>query len=178
MGVLAKKLWPGPKTLLFASSVLDPKLSLKQRRKTMLRKTIKMFATVVFLVTAAVILAPNAMAQAKCNLETIKGSYGFYYTSGIPGSPSYGIGVGVVSFDGAGKGTSTETVSLSGTILEATSSATYTVNEDCTGTISWTYPDFGGLVVNGRIVITDNGKSIITIGTDAGSLSYGIYTKQ
>ena len=128
---------------------------------------------------ALVIMTPALLsAQARCGLHTVQGSYGFYYTSGVPGSPSYGIGVGVVTFDGTGKATSTETVSLSGQILSATSSVAYTVNPDCTGTITWTYPDFGGLVVQGKLVITDNGKGIYTIGTDSGSLSYGVYTRQ
>ena len=133
------------------------------------------FALLVALIT----MAPGLLsAQTQCGPQTLHASFGFYYTSGVSGTPTYGVGIGVVSFDGAGKATSSETVSISGTILRATSSVTYTVNPDCTGTITWTYPDFGDLVVHADLVIADNGKTIYTIGTDAGSLSYGVYTRQ
>lgn len=128
---------------------------------------------------ALCIMAPALLsAQAHCGLQTLQASYAFYYTSGVPGTPSYGVGVGVVTFDGAGKATSTETVSVGGSIIPAVSSVTYTVKPNCTGTITWTYPDFGGLVVHADLVIADNGKTIYTIGTDSGSMSYGIYTRQ
>ncbi len=133
------------------------------------------------LLLAVITAAPAVLsAQPRCGLHTIQGSYGFYYTSGIPGGTPYGIGVGVVTFDGAGKGTSTETASVNPLgIFTATSSVEYTVDPDCTGTITWTYPpEFGNLVVNAKFVITDNGKGFYTIGTDAGSMSYGVFTRQ
>ena len=117
-------------------------------------------------------------ALGRCDVQSLQSSYAFYYTSGIPGTPAYGVGVGVVSFDGAGKGVSTETVSINGAIMRARSDVSYTVKPNCTGTITWTYPDFGGLVVRGDIVISDNAKTIYTIGTDDKSLSYGVYTRQ
>lgn len=135
--------------------------------------------TKVALFLALVVIVPASVsAQPRCGAQTLQGSYAFYYTSGVPGTPSYGIGVGVVSFDGAGKGTSTETVSVNGTVFRATSSVTYTVEANCSGTITWTYPDFGNLTVRADLAIADNGKTIYTLGTDAGSLSYGVYTRQ
>ncbi len=139
---------------------------------------VQSWAKLVLLVAVIVIVPASVSAQPRCGLQTLHGSYAFYYTSGVPGTPAYGVGVGVVSFHGAGKGTSTETVSVSGEILRATSSVAYTTKEDCTGSITWTYPAFGNLVVTADFAIADNGKTIYTIGTDAGSLSYGVYAKQ
>ena len=137
-------------------------------------------ATKVALLLALMTIATGFLsAQPQCYVHSLRGGYAGSYTSGVIGTPTGGVGVGVQTFDGAGRGSSIETVSINGTIVRgARATIRYTVNLDCTGTITWTYPDFGNLVVKADFVLTDNLKMLYTIGTDAGSISTGVFTKQ
>ncbi len=136
-------------------------------------------ARVIFLVLLVTMASGVASAQGQCGLQTLKGTFAFHYTGGLPGTPAYGVGIGVVSFDGTGKGSHTETVSINGAIFKGVpADVEYTVKPNCSGTITWTYPTFGGLKVEGEFVIADNGKSMYATGTDEGSISLGFYTRQ
>jgi hypothetical protein len=64
--------------------------------------------------------------------------------------------VGTIFFDGDGNVLQTTTVSLNGTIIPSrTATGTYTVNSDCTGSITLTLPPPAG-VSQSNVVIVDS----------------------
>ena len=68
------------------------------------------------------------------------------------------------------------TVNLNGQfVTDFTASGNYTVDSDCTGTMSGL---FNGNPLNIRFVIVDNGKRLIHIGADIGSVAFGEFVRQ
>jgi hypothetical protein len=107
--------------------------------------------------TLAVAAGTHARA---CSNASLRGAYGFQ-TGGIivpDGTPRGNLGRWV--FDGAGNFTNALTVNDNGTIIPVTDAGTYTVNADCTGTIS---PDSGG---SDDIVLVDGGNEFHLLRTD------------
>jgi hypothetical protein len=115
----------------------------------------------LFVFTGLSALAVAADTHSRgCSNTSLRGAYGFQ-TGGIivpAGTPRGNLGRYV--FDGAGNFTNTLTVNDNGTIIPVTDAGTYTVNADCTGTIS---PDSGGSV---DIVLVDGGKEFHLLRTD------------
>lgn len=114
---------------------------------------------------------PVVHAQSGCSAGTLTGNYAFSnpgFTT--PGSPVKGIevpfaAVGVFAFDGAGNISTSYTFAFKGVVSQGlTSSGTYTVNSDCTGSISFTTGDAAGLNLN--MVIIGGGTEIFGIETN------------
>jgi hypothetical protein len=112
-------------------------------------------------------------AQSGCSVATLNGHYAFTQ----PGWAGAGQGnqlpffnVGVVAFDGT-----TGTVSASftgvshGVVSTETDAGTYTVNPDCTGSISFTTGPGAGVTFN--TVIIGRGAELFGINTSAGFTS-------
>ena len=80
--------------------------------------------------------------------------------------------VGIVHSDGSGQFTGTSTSSYNGVIVQETFEGSYTVNDDCTGTASFT-----GNVVQGTahraLVILGHGREVQFIATDPGQVITG-----
>ena len=106
--------------------------------------------------------APAAAAGNEpqgCGLQTLKGTYAFKNEGWFPGQAGQppripAAFVGVMTFDGAGNVSLTETGSIDGFVLRnGFPGGTYTVNPDCTGQF---------IAPNGNVgwdvVIADNGK--------------------
>jgi hypothetical protein len=110
-----------------------------------------------------------------CSNSTMSGTYVVSGT-GTAFSPS-GVGtliatVGKVTYDGQGGGQSIQTASVGGTIVrQATATAVYTVNADCTG--SKTFTSSTGQVTHFDFVISPSVPSITWIVTDAGRVFMG-----
>ena len=109
-------------------------------------------------------LSDVALANDKCTLATLKGRYLFATTgSNIVESVPQPISI-VEVIDANGDGTlnvPAVTLSVNGTILRfADVSGSYTVNEDCTGTITFVTE------VHLDIFIAPNGKEFYLIQTD------------
>ncbi|HKU25259.1 MAG TPA: hypothetical protein VJQ54_07280 [Candidatus Sulfotelmatobacter sp.] len=86
---------------------------------------------------------PKVHASSGCSLSTLTGSYGFtqtgFFTFPEKGGGGYAptADVGVISFDGAGQFTANFTDSTNGKVTTGLSApGTYTVNPDCTGTLT------------------------------------------
>ncbi len=108
-------------------------------------------------------------ADPVCSQATMSGTYVTYATgklsAGTTGVAEY-ASVGTVNYDGHGHGTSSDTQSVSGVISRTTSTATYTVKPDCTGS-----KDFEGTTFD--FVITSDGREIFFIVTNAGTVVSG-----
>jgi hypothetical protein len=145
------------KTLLFTNG----KTMLKTIKRIMIHLPMAaMFLTAVLAGTAA---AENQV-EPTCTLKTLKGRYQFAATGySIVGSVAQPIGiVEVIDINGDGTlNVPAVTLSLNGTILRfADVSGSYTVNEDCTGTITFVTD------VHLDIFIEPDGKEFGLIQTD------------
>ena len=112
----------------------------------------------------------KSTAYAQCSNATLTGSYGFkgdgFGTHNGHGNAIPFAQVGVVTFDGAGNAsfTVTQVLNSSGAEFFEAIPGTYTVNSDCTGTV--TIEDFG---LHFNIVTVGGGKEFFAIQTDIGS---------
>jgi len=112
----------------------------------------------------------QAQGKATCTVAGIKGNFGLE-ASGVF------IGVGAVAFDGLftldGKGnvSGTESGSIAGSIFTGQSvSGTYTVAENCTGTMTVTVL---GQTEHSSFVVTNDGKSLLIVETDTSTVVSG-----
>src|SRR3989441_10425450 len=104
-------------------------------------------------------------AEHSCTLATLKGPWGVTFNGTIVGFGPIAI-VGVATFDGAGNWSRDERAVVNGNVLpREVIVGTYTMNDDCTGTI----PDT--LAHTSEFVLVGNRKQIISIGTDADSVA-------
>jgi hypothetical protein len=112
-------------------------------------------------------IVPKAQAATPiCSLATLDDSYGYTATGTIPGLGDLAA-VGILTSDGAGQVSGADTVAASiGVIEQRTFTGTYTVNADCTGslTLQFVAPTFSGLATV-DIVIVDKGDKILGIQT-------------
>lgn len=117
-----------------------------------------------------------AQGTATCTVAGEKGIYG-YHGGGWQTNPSL-IPValdGLVTADGLGNFTGTETVSSGGVIVSGTITGTYTVNANCTGTTTST---FNGKTSHTNVVFANSGHTVFEITTDAGVISINVVQKQ
>lgn len=129
------------------------------------------------LITLAVALGLGSAASAQnptCNNATLKGSFGYSSTGTLLKSyvlpPFAGpfAEVGIQTFDASSGTTSaTATLSSNGNIVAVTVTGTYTVNPDCTGTVTLLISPFGA-TVHANLVIDKNGNAFQAIETEPG----------
>ena len=87
-----------------------------------------------------------------CSNASLQGSFGYSSTGTLLDSyvppPFAGpfAEVGRQTFDGKGNTSGTATISSNGNINRVTIQGTYTVNADCTGSMTLFIPDFGATV--------------------------------
>ena len=116
--------------------------------------------------------APHAQAK-QCSNASLKGVYGFHGFATIVPAGTHRAIIGVQTLDGKGGWSTTLTINDNGTIRRVTGTGTYTVNADCTGTIS---PLEGGAI---EIVVVDKGNEFYQMRTDpAGIVLYGVTKRQ
>lgn len=125
----------------------------------------------IALFLSLVAVAPTvASAQPRCSV--LEGSYAFTFsgTMPVPGPPAIVApfaGVGIITFDGAGRFTQIESASFPGFVLRSvTQSGTYTLNANCTGTATLKFPD--GTSASQDFVMSNSGKTIYGVGVDNG----------
>jgi len=114
-----------------------------------------------------------------CRAATLNGRYGLtfsgYSTNGAVPAPITAFipsaGEGLVTFDGNGNLSAAETVSLGGLIHPVNLPGTYTVNSDCTGTLTTANAHL-------NLVIVRNGREILAINTDPGRVAVDNFVKE
>jgi len=115
-----------------------------------------------------------------CSAATLKGTYaltfsGFFTRGPVPGAINNFTpvaGGGLVTFDGNGNLSASETVSIGGLITTVNVPGTYTVNSDCTGTFITT-PN-----AQLNLVILHNGREIQAVNTVPGNVILDNFVKQ
>ena len=114
-----------------------------------------------------------------CNAATLTGRYGLTFsgftTNGAVPAPINAFipaaGVGLVTFDGNGSLSASETVSLGGQILSVNLPGTYTVNSDCTGSLTTANAHL-------NLVIVRNGREILAVNTQQGRVAVDNFIKE
>ena len=109
-------------------------------------------------------------AQGGCSNATLTGNYAFIYSGAFSpsgrGKNTFGdAAVGVLIFDGAGNLSLTYTDVSNGKVISTSvpDTGTYTVNSDCTGSVSFTSGDAAGITLN--MVIISGGTEVFSINT-------------
>jgi hypothetical protein len=129
------------------------------RRKVM---KLNMSRTVLrFILFAAIVgLAPSAQA-GQCSLAGAAGKYGFTLTGvvNLPTGPVPIAAVGRATADAAGNISGTEARSVGGGFAEETFTGTWTVNSDCTGSMTLNFYESGQLVRTSALsLVFDNNE--------------------
>ncbi len=119
-----------------------------------------------FALLIVVALVPAANAAQECTAATIAGNYGFTFNGFLKnhGRTVPFAGTGITIADGQGNVSATVTASVDGSLSTFPYTATYTVNPDCTGSVTSTS---GG--ANFSIVIVRGGAEILGADIDPGN---------
>jgi hypothetical protein len=114
-----------------------------------------------------------------CSAATLNGRYGLtfggYSTNGAVPAPISAFvpvaGGGLVTFDGNGNLSASETVNSGGLVVPVNVTGTYTVNSDCTGTFTTSRAHL-------NLVIVRNGREILAVNTDPGHVAVDNFIKE
>lgn len=120
--------------------------------------------------SVGLVLAANTAYAENCSNATLHGSYAFTLHGAILAGPAAGMvdGIALSVFDGAGNMEQVDAVSHGGVVAQVwrPGTAKYTVNPDCTGTMTLTAA--GSPPLDLAFVIGDQGKQIHTVVTNPG----------
>jgi hypothetical protein len=123
---------------------------------------------VAVIVFATIISA--SPASAVCSNATFKGAYGYYH--GRPGGGAITKTlVGQITADGEGNVSATWTLSTNGTISTGTTTGTYSISSNCTGTLTLNNEDF--VPANFSLVFDNDARGFQLIQTDTGTAQAG-----
>ena len=111
----------------------------------------------------------------RCSLRTMEGTHGYSYSGTVFGAGLIAA-AGPITFDGEGNLSATYSVSLNGKPFEGAFTGTYTVDADCTGTVTLHLPLLG-LTSKGSFVIVNQGRETFFTGTDPGVTITGVTKK-
>jgi hypothetical protein len=155
-------------------------------------KRVLLRCQVALLLAVSMFYAQSVVAQEQwgkvkeCSNATLQGGFGYTSTgtllASIPGLPPPLAGpfaeVGRQTFDGKGNTDATATLSANGNIQTVTITGTYTVNPDCTGTMTLNVSPLG-LIAHLDFVIDDDGAELRAIVKDSGGfVESRVYSKQ
>src|SRR5215467_13341361 len=108
-----------------------------------MKRAIQNMSTAVLTTALAVSIGSTAQAAGKgCSNATLTGTFaytntGFFTAAAAPPLQAGPFaGVGLQTFDGNGGTAATTWISVNGNIFQGTIKGTYSVNPDCTGTLT------------------------------------------
>jgi len=137
----------------------------------MKRSTIARNFTIAAVGAIVMGIAPAANAADKgCSVATLVGTFAYSSNGSIASPPEIAgpfVEVGTQYFDGNGNTTATATFSQNGNILQVNVTGTYTVNRDCTGTLTLQVSPIA-VTVHVYFVIDDSTYGFQAIETDPG----------
>jgi hypothetical protein len=133
---------------------------------------------------ALTLISTNSLAQEKCTVGTLKGQYVFtgrgFVEALQPGVQRMHYGVFV--FDGAGKFTGKQSSSRGGRIGREKLEGTYTLESDCSGTMSFRTISSGSdlnpdIQLHWDVYVTGDGKRGHMIRMDEGNMAVRSFEK-
>lgn len=133
----------------------------------MTRNTIaKAFTIAAVTVLALGIVSPAKADDKGCSNLSLKGTFAYTNTGTGVAAPVLGpyAEVGTQTFDGKGGTTTAGMASANGNIMQTSSTGTYTVNPDCTGT--FTLPIAPGISAHYFFALADNGTEFQAVCLD------------
>jgi hypothetical protein len=150
-----------------------------------MKRTIAPTTLVLFAIVFVLGIAPRAQAGENrgCSNATLHGSFGYTATgtllpTAVPAPLAGPFGeIGRQTFDGNGNTTATATINANGNIVNVTIEGTYTVNPDCTGSMTRDVSPLG-VTAHDDLVIDDDGVELRTTATDPGAIETYVYRKQ
>ncbi len=127
---------------------------------------------------SAGLAASVVRADGGCSLASLNGPYAvdrqgtiIAQLTGFP-TPPFPFGeAGVATFDGAGNFSGKTTVNVGGVVLNPTFTGTYTVDSDCTGTV--TVNTSVGVTLHNAVVVIGGGQRLIETQTDPWAVVQG-----
>jgi hypothetical protein len=126
--------------------------------------------------------APIAHAQTGCDASTFTGAYGYTesgYAYDIQGNIYILAATGRMVADGNGVLTGSETLSFDGNIVRRQFTGTYTMTEECSGSITVQFASTGASApIHGDIVAVNNARQINFVQTDPNFVFSGVLTRQ
>jgi hypothetical protein len=141
------------------------------KETTMKRSNIATTFAFAAVAVLALSIAPAAKADDRgCSNATVRGTFAYTSTGFITAPPDFAgpfAETGTQTFDGRGGTTATVMSSQNGNILPLTITGTYTVNPDCTGTMTLQVSPIA-VTVDVYFVIDDSGNGFQAIETDSG----------
>lgn len=152
-------------------------------------KTVLLRCQVAFLLAVSMFYAQSAVAQEQsgkvkgCSNAILRGGFAYTSTGTLLDSyvppPLAGpfAEVGRQTFDGKGNTDATATLSTNGNIVQVTIAGTYTVNPDCTGTMTLNVSPLGA-TVHVDFVIGNDGAELRAIVANPGVVESRDYSKQ
>jgi hypothetical protein len=153
-------------------------------------KRVLLRCQVAWLLAVSMFYAQSVVAQEQsgkvkqCSNATLQGGFGYTSTGTLLASyappPFAGpfAEVGRQTFDGKGNTGASATLSANGNIVNATIEGTYTVNPDCTGSMTLNVSPLD-VTVHAYLVIGDDGAELRAIVSDSGgAIESRVYTKQ
>ena len=134
------------------------------------------------LIASVFVLGIVARAQAGqdhgCTNTSVSGSFGYTSVGTLIGTEAGPfVQVGRQTFDGKGNTNATATTSVNGNSFPVTISGTYSVNPDCTGSMTLSVSPVG-VIVHVDFVITGSGTEFRAMVTDSGSAVTVVGKKQ
>jgi hypothetical protein len=144
-----------------------------------LHKASLMLSFLILLAVGCLIEETVDASSEDCTLKSVKGGFGATFTGAITAGPFAGpyAAAARIFCDGKGACHAEGTQSFNGQIVPLIDQgATYTVNPDCTGSI--TVDLGGGQSINFNFIIVDRGKEIRSIQTDPNTAITGNLRQQ
>ncbi|MGB7989639.1 MAG: hypothetical protein WCF44_09585 [Candidatus Methylophosphatis roskildensis] len=137
----------------------------------------RIYISGVALVASVVLVGLGGTASAgqgerdRCSIATLKGGFGYTVSGALTGGTTSGpfAAVGQLTFDGAGNFENVRTISQNGRISGRIQGVgTYTVEHDCSGTLTFT--DGGVVTLSTDLVIDADGDEFRMIATTPGTV--------
>jgi hypothetical protein len=134
-------------------------------------------------VLAALVLAllsTNTLAEEKCTVGTLKGQYVFsgrgFIEATEPGVQR--MHYGFFNFDGSGKLTGKQSSSRGGKIGREELEGTYTLESDCSGTVSFSFVGNPQSETHWDVYVTSDGRKGQMIRMDEGNMAVRSFEKE
>jgi len=138
----------------------------------------KRLVVFIAVVVIGLLTTPVARASSGCSRASLKGAYavsrqGTLVTSvlGLPAPAPWGE-VALANFDGAGTLSANVSVNIGGIVIAGGVTGTYTVNADCTGTIT-VQPTGYPITITQAIVVIGGGTQYIATDTESFAVVQG-----